>query len=121
VNVPVVERSTGSMRLEDLIGQQQAIANLGLTVLDLSPAIAEFLPPLRREKGAVVARVAPDAPFSQQGRVMAGDVIYELNGRTIGSAADLRAAASTLKVNAAAVLHLERDGILHYVSFKIER
>ena len=121
VNVPVVERSTGSMRLEDLIGQQQAIVNLGLTVLDLSPSIAEFLPPLRRGKGAVVARVAPDAPFSQQGRVLPGDVIYELNGRPIASAADLVSAASTLKINSPVVLHLERDGILHYISFRVDR
>jgi serine protease Do len=121
VTVPVMERSTGSTRLEELIGQQQAIASLGVNVLDLSPAIAELLPPLRRDKGAVIARVAPDAPFSQQGRLMPGDVVYELNGRTIESAADLHAAAGTLKPNSAAVLHLEREGILYYVSFRLER
>jgi serine protease Do len=121
VKVPVVERSTGSTRLEDLVGQQQAVENLGVTALDLSPAIAAFLPPLRRATGAVIARVAPDAPFSQQGRLLPGDVVYELNGRTIENAAGLSAAAAALKPNAAAVLHLEREGILHYVSFRIER
>jgi serine protease Do len=121
VRVSVVERTTGSTRLEDLIGQQQSIARLGITALDLSPAIAELLPPLRRDRGAVIARVAPDAPFSQQGRVMPGDVVYELNGRTIASAADLRAAADALQPAAAVVLHLEREGILYYVSFRIER
>jgi serine protease Do len=121
VKVPVVERSTGSTRLEDLVGQQQAIEKLGVTALDLSPAIAAFLPPLRRDTGAVIARVAHDAPFSQQGRLMPGDVIYELNGRTIENAAGLRAAAAALNPNAAAVLHLEREGVLHYVSFRIDR
>jgi S1-C subfamily serine protease len=121
VRVPVVERTTGSTRLEDLIGQQQSIARLGITALDLSPAIAELLPPLRRDRGAVIARVAPDAPFSQQGRLLPGDVVYELNGRTIANAADLRAAADALKPGAAAVLHLEREGILYYVSFRTER
>jgi serine protease Do len=121
IKVPVVERTTGSTRLEELIGQQQSIARLGIIALDLSPAIAELLPPLRRDRGAVIARVAPDAPFSQQGRLMPGDVVYELNGRTIANAADLRAAADALKPGAAAVLHLEREGILHYVSFRTER
>lgn len=121
VRVPVVERTTGSTRLEDLIGQQQSIARLGITALDLSPAIAELLPPLRRDSGAVIARVAPDAPFSQQGRLMPGDVVYELNGRTIARAADLRGAADAMKPGDAAVLHLERDGILYYVSFRIDR
>ena len=120
VRVPVVERTTGSTRLEELIGQQQSIARLGITALDLSPAIAELLPPLRRDRGAVIARVAPDAPFSQQGRLLPGDVVYELNGRTIANAADLRAAADALKPTAAVVLHLEREGILYYVSFRIE-
>ena len=121
IRVPVVERSTGSTRLEDLVGQQQAIVRLGLTAVDLTPAIAEFLPQLRRDKGAVIARVAPDAPFSQQGRLMPGDVVYALNGRTIESAADLRAAAGALATNAPAVLHLEREGILYYVSFRVDR
>lgn len=121
LRVAVVERSTGSGRLEDLIGQQQAIVRLGIMALDLSAAIAEFLPPLRRDAGAVIARVAPDAPFSQQGRLMPGDVVYELNGRTVTSAADLRAAAEALKPGSAVVLHLERDGILYYVSFRVER
>jgi serine protease Do len=120
VRVPVVERTTGSTRLEELIGQQQSIARLGITALDLSPAIAELLPPVRRDRGAVIARVAPDAPFSQQGRLLPGDVVYELNGRTIANAADLRAAADALKPTAAVVLHLEREGILYYVSFRIE-
>jgi serine protease Do len=121
LRVPVVERTTGSTRLEDLIGQQQAIARLGVTALDVTPAIAELLPPLRRAQGAVIARVAPDAPFSQQGRLLPGDVVYALNGTTIESAAGLRAAADALKPNAAGVLHLEREGILYYVAFKIER
>lgn len=121
VRVPVVERSTGSTRLADLVGQQQSIARLGLTALDLSPAIAELLPPLRRDRGAVIARVAPDAPYSQQGRLAPGDVVYELNGRTIESAAQLRAAAEALTPGAAVVLHVEREGVLHYVAFRTDR
>jgi serine protease Do len=121
VRVPVGERHSGSARLADLVGPQQAIASLGMTVLDLTPAIAQLLPDLRRDKGAVIARVAQDAPYSQQGRLAAGDVIYELNGKTVENAADLRRIAGTLKTPSAAVLLVERDGVLMYVSFRIEQ
>ena len=121
VRVPVVERATDTSRLEDLIGSQQPVPNLGITVLDLTPAIAQLLPDLRRDKGAVIARVSVEAPFSQQGRLMPGDVIYSLNGKTIESGADLKAIAATLKPSAAAVLHIERDGILHYVAFRLDK
>jgi serine protease Do len=121
LRVPVVERSSGSGRLEDLIGTQQPIANLGITVLDLTPAIAQLLPDLRRNKGAVVARVTADAPLSQQGRLMPGDVIHALNGKPIESASDLQAAAAALKPSSAAVLHVEREGILSYLAFRVGR
>jgi serine protease Do len=121
VSVPVVERESDTSRLEDLIGAQQPVTNLGITVLDLTPAVAQLLPDLRRDKGAVIARVTAEAPFSQQGRLMPGDVIYALNGKTIESGADLRTVAATLKPSTAAVLHLEREGILHYVAFRVER
>jgi serine protease Do len=121
IRVPVAERPNDARRLQDLIGQQQAIPKLGVTALDLTPAIAQLLPDLRRDRGAVIARVAADAPYSQQGRLLPGDVVYTLNGKTIGSAADLRDAAEALKPATAVVLHLEREGVLFYVSFRIER
>jgi serine protease Do len=121
VRVPVVERRSGSGRLADLVGQQQAITALGITVLDLTATVAQILPDLRRDKGAVIARVSQDAPYSQQGRLQPGDVVYELNGKTITSGADLRQVAATLKTPSAAVLLLEREGVLMYVSFRIER
>src|SRR5215204_5146048 len=121
VKVPVVERHSGTARLADLVGQQQALVSLGMTVLDLTPAIAQVLPDLRRDRGAVIARVSQDVPYSQQGRLQPGDVVYELNGKTVENVADLRQIAGTLKTPSAAVLLLEREGVLMYVSFRIER
>lgn len=121
MRVPVVERASGASRLEDLIGTQQPVSNLGITVLDLTPAIVQMLPDLRRDKGAVIARVTAEAPFSQQGRLLPGDVIYALNGKTIESGTDLRNAAAALKPSTAAVLHIEREGVMYYVAFRLER
>jgi serine protease Do len=119
VHVPVNERDSGSARLEELIGKQQPIRALGVVALDLTPAVAQLLPQLRRTKGAVVARVTPEAPYSQQGQLDAGDVIYALNGRAIGSVEELKAAVEALKPGAAAVMQIERDSTLFYIAFRV--
>ena len=89
-------------------------------VLDLTPQIRQVLPPLRRDKGVVVASVSAEAPFSQQGRFRPGDVIYALNGKPVGSVADLKAAVESLKPNDAAVLQIEREGGLMFIAFRAE-
>jgi serine protease Do len=120
VRVPVGERDSGLVRLEELIGPEQAIPRLGVVALELTPAVAELLPPLRQERGAVVARVAPDAPRSQQGPILPGDVIYAVNGKPIAGVQELNAALEALAPGQAAVLHLERGGLLMYLAFRIE-
>jgi serine protease Do len=121
LRVPVGERENGSARLSDLVSQQVAVRSLGVLALNLTPQIAGLLPNLRRPKGVVVARVSELTPYSQQGRLQPGDVIYSLNGRVVESVADLNAALTQVTAGAAAVLHLERAGTLMYVAFRVER
>jgi serine protease Do len=121
VRVPVVERANDTGQLEALIGAQQAIPTLGVFALDLTARIAEMLPPLRRETGAVVARVTPETPYSQQGRLQPGDVIYALNGTPIAGVDALKTASAALKPSAAAVLLIERASTLMYVAFRVDR
>jgi serine protease Do len=120
VRVPVGERDTETVRLEELIGPQLPIGRLGIVALDVTPAIAQLLPRLRRREGAVVAKVRPDAPFSQQGRLKPGDVIYALNGQPIAGVGALKSAVDALQPGAAVVLLLERDQTLMYLSFRVE-
>jgi serine protease Do len=119
--VAVAEREDDTGKLSDLISQQSGVPALGVLALDLSPRVAAILPPLRRDKGVVVATVSAGAPFSQQGRLQAGDVIYSLNGKIIEQINDLNTIASTLKPGTAAVLQIERQGTLMYLSFRTER
>ena len=119
--VAVAEREDDAGKLSDLISQQSGVPALGVLALDLSPRVAAILPPLRRDKGVVVATVSAAAPFSQQGRLQAGDVIYSLNGKIIEQISDLNALASTIKPGTAAVLQIERQGTLMYLSFRTER
>jgi serine protease Do len=120
VRVVVAERPGSAARLTDLIGVQRAIPKLGITVLDLTPAVAQVLPPVRGQRGAVIVSVSPTAPYSQQGRLLAGDVIYALNGTPISSGEDLEKAVASLKPTAPTVLQLEREGSLMYLSFRAE-
>ncbi len=120
VRLPVVERESTSTRLSDLLTPQNSIRALGALVLDLTPQIRQVLPPLRRETGVVVATVSNEAPYSQQGQLRPGDVIYALNGKPVGSVAELKAAAESLKSNDAAVLQIEREGSLMFIAFRAE-
>jgi S1-C subfamily serine protease len=121
VRVPVAERPGGTARLSDLIGVQRSIPSLGIVVLDLTPTVAQVLPQLRRDKGAVVVSAGPKAPFSQQGRLLGGDVIYALNGQAITNGADLERAAAAVKPGTASVLQIERESTLMYLAFRAER
>jgi len=121
VRVPVVERENHAGQLEALVGTQQVIPGLGIFALDLTAPIAALLPPLRRDKGAVVARVTPNTPYSQQGRLQTGDVIYALNGRAIAGVEELKKAAGALAPAAAAVLLVERASTMMYLAFRAER
>ena len=121
VRVPVVERPDTMGRLKELIGQQSPVASLGMYGLTLTPQIAQLLPNIRSPKGVVVATISPSTPISQQGRLQPGDVIYTVNGKGVESVADLNAAASALKAPSPVVLHLERNGMLMYLSFRAER
>ena len=121
VRVPVGERHSDVARLADLVAQQVPVRTLGVFCLNLTPQIAQLLPDLRRDKGAVVATVSTVVPYSQQGRLQAGDVIYSLNGKVVQNVADLNAVAAELKPGAAAVLQLERSGTLMFLAFRVER
>ena len=121
VNVPVVERENDTAQLEALIGSQQGIRELGIVGLDLTPAIVDMLPSVRRKTGVAVARVTPETPYSQQGRLQPGDVIYAVNGKTVGGAEELKTMLAALKPSAPVVLLIERQSTLMYLAFRVDR
>jgi serine protease Do len=121
VRVAIAERDDDLGKLKDLVAQQSPVRGLGVLGLNLTPPIAQLLGDLRREKGVVVATISSAIPYSQQGRLQPGDVIYALNGKVIESIADLNTAMSSLKPGSAAVLQLERSGALMFMAFRMER
>ena len=119
--VSVAERDSDMGRLADLVTPQNAIHEIGVLGVDLTPAIRDTLQDLRGDKGIVVALVAAGTPFSQQGRLAPGDVIYAINGKPVDGVERLKSALAALPQNAPFVLHVEREGTLLYLSFKVER
>ena len=117
----MVERANDAGSLAELVNAENAIRDLGVLGLDLSPRIAQLLPDLRRDKGVVVATVSAQTPYSQQGVLEIGDVIYALNNRPITTVAELKGALAALKPESPAVLLIERDSTLMYLAFRITR
>jgi predicted metalloprotease with PDZ domain len=58
--------------------------------------------------GAEVAAVHPGSP-AEQGGVRVGDVVVELNGRSVRSAADLEAALATLEPGGTVAVEVRRS------------
>jgi serine protease Do len=121
LRVTVAERESDPGRLTELVTADNIVKPLGIVAIDLTPRIAALVPELRRTSAAIVASVSSDSPYSQQGRLQAGDAIYSINGKTITSLADLKTAAADLKVGTAAVIQIERDSRLMYLAFRVSR
>lgn len=120
--VKVGERPGDPDRFTSLAqGDQHLLSTLGILALDLTPAVAALLPDLRQEQGGVVvAATSDDAPFSEQGGLRAGDVIYACNGTRIHSFDQLKKLAAAVHAGDSLVLQIEREGRLMYVSFDID-
>ena len=54
---------------------------LGVGAIDVNDRVAKLLPDLREKTGAVIVAIAPDAPYSQQGKLKPGDVILGSTAR----------------------------------------
>jgi serine protease Do len=67
----------------------------GISIANLSPALAQELGAGLPERGVVVVSVPPRAPAAQTGFPRPGDIVESVNGRPVGSVDDLRQALFT--------------------------
>jgi serine protease Do len=123
VSLTIAEREDDPSRLAELAAiQQEPIPELGFIVVDLTERIAKLLPDLRTpNSGAVIVKVAPDAPYSQQGRLRPGDVVRSFNGYQIRNMVDLKRLSAVLKPGTPVALQVERAGELMYIAFRVAR
>jgi S1-C subfamily serine protease len=94
---------------------------LGIVVVDLSDRIAKLLPERTIGYGRRRRVVAPDAPFSQQGKLQPGDIVRAINGTPVRNITDLKHLSAVLKAGSAVALLVERQGDLMYLAFRVAR
>ncbi len=82
---------------------------LGISVQDLTPELAQALGLREFRPGVVVVQVGEGTPAAQAG-VASGDVIARINDRTIRSATELRTIIGLLRIGDTLEIEVQRDG-----------
>jgi serine protease Do len=123
LDLPVIAEEQSGEELDALADAVDPVKNvvpqLGIVGLDITKAVHELMPDLRRPAGVVVAARKANTPYSGP-LLETGDVIYAVNHRIVGNVAQLRETMSDLKSGQAAVLTIEREQHLIYVPIELD-
>lgn len=92
---------------------------LGVGIQDLTPQLARAFD-LDISHGAVITRVEPDSAAARAG-MAPGDVVLEVDGQPVRSAADLRNRVGLLRVGSEVELRILRDGREQQVTARLDR
>ena len=92
---------------------------LGIVGLDITKAVLEVLPDLRRPAGVVIAARKSNPPYSGPA-LETGDVIYSVNRKVVNNVAQLQNAFTQIKSGASAVLLIERNAHLIYLPLQLD-
>jgi serine protease Do len=116
--VQVVERNDDPMRFADKVDpEKNVIRRLGILAVALTPDLVNAVSDLRRPYGVVVALRSTDAAANG---LEVGDVIYSVNGDPVKSFEALRSAVDGLTPRQPAVLQIQRDDKMRFVTIEIE-
>ena len=91
---------------------------LGISVQDLTPALAEAFG-LDTRTGVVITQVVPESPAEQAG-LRTGDVVLRVDGRPVRHATELRNMIGLLRVGQSVELELRRNGERHTVRATVD-
>jgi serine protease Do len=120
LDVVVVERPEAFDRIVDLVDpDSSAVPQLGILGVSIDADLGLAIGSLRVPSGVMVAAHAEDRRAAAVS-LSAGDVIHSVNGASITSLQELRAALDGLKPHSPVVLQIERDGLLSFVAFELE-
>ncbi len=95
------------------------VPQLGVLAVDITDQLRSAIGTLRISGGVVVVGRAANLIVSDTG-LQTGDIIHSLNTKPIDSVETLRRAVSELRLGAAVVLQIERDGGLQYLAFEMD-
>jgi serine protease Do len=117
--VPVVELQNDLDSLATVVQSNQSpVSQLGVVVIDIDPVVAKKFPMLRIASGVLVAARAINSNMDVA--LEAGDVIHTINGASVKSSEELRAALNRTSANTPVVLQIERSGKLMFIAFKLD-
>jgi serine protease Do len=117
--VEVIARSTARAQITDFVNpDEDRVPALGILGMDLDPEIMRLFGRSRRDHGVIVAAIFSEITAWGDG-FQQGDIIYEINGEEIRSLSDLRNHLTEVVADVPCVVHLERDGQLHYLAFQL--
>jgi serine protease Do len=123
MDLPVVaEPQTGDEldQLADLVDPvKNLVPQLGIVGLDITKAVMEVMPELRRPAGVVVAARKTNVPYSGP-PLQTGDVIYSVNRQVVNGVSQLQDVIGNVKQGASVVLLIERSGHLIYVPLSFD-
>ena len=120
LNIPVVEVKQGAESLAGLADpEKDAVPALGIFGIDLTPDAVSLIMEPRIASGVIVAATTADHRADELGLQM-GDIIHSVNAAPITNLPALRAALARMKSGEPAVLQVERNGRLMFLSFDVE-
>jgi serine protease Do len=120
LKVRLEERPGGSESESPQQGQrrEQMSQKLGIGIQTLTPDLAEQLG-LKNEKGAIITDVVPGSPADEAG-LERGDLIQEVNRKTIQSAEDFENQVRRLKSGDVAALLIRRGANTFFVAIQMQ-
>jgi serine protease Do len=123
MDLPVVTEQASGNELDQLADgvdpEKNLVPQLGIVGLDITKAVLEVMPELRRPAGVVVAARKTNVPYTGP-PLQTGDVIYSVNRRVVNGVAQLQDIISNVKPGASVVLQVERSGHLVYVALAFD-
>jgi serine protease Do len=118
--IPVIERDDDPQRFADMVNpEDNLISKLGILGIEINKKLSDMLGTLRHEYGIVVAARGSSPPYSG-GALEVGDVIYEISRTPTVTVKALRASLDALKPGDSAVLQIERNSKLMYITIELE-
>ncbi|MGE5893063.1 MAG: PDZ domain-containing protein, partial [bacterium] len=117
VSIAELPKEYSEISLETIQEQARKEVLEGVTVVQLNREFARQLGLDADEKGVVIERVEQGSPADDAG-LKRGDVIQEINGRTIQSLKDFNLSAASIQENTTIVLFVNRNGRKFYIPLK---
>ena len=108
----------GKMKEEEVIASPSEQDDLGLTVEQITPDIAEDLG-LEHSRGVVITAVAPDGPGDEAG-FQPGDIIREINRQPVKDLSDYRKIIATAKQNRNILFLVQREDNTMFLALRKE-